>query len=167
MWTFLLDCCFSIATLCLTPCNPLDFSMARSFVFHYYLEFAQIHIHWIDYVIQPSHLLPPPATFAFNLSKHQVFFIFLHQVAKVLEIQLQQYSPSNERSELISFRIDWFGLLAVQETLKSLPASQFESISSSALSLLYRPTLTLVCDYWKSHSFDYADVYWQGDVSCF
>ena len=60
-------------------------------------------------------------------------------------------SPSNEHSGLISFRIDWFDLLAAQES--SPP--QFKSISSSVLSLLYGPTLTSTYDYWKNHSFDY------------
>ena len=62
--------------------------------------------------------------------------------------------PSNEYSGLISFRIDWFGLLAVQGILKSSPVLQLESISSSVLSLLYGPTLTSVHDYWKNHSFE-------------
>ena len=53
-------------------------------------------------------------------------------------------SPSKEYSGLISFRIDWFDLLAVQGTLKSLLQPQFESINSSALSLLYGPTLTSI-----------------------
>ena len=53
-------------------------------------------------------------------------------------------SPSNEYSGLISFRIDWFDLLAVQGTLKSSPASQFKNINSLVLSLLYGPTLTSV-----------------------
>ena len=48
-------------------------------------------------------------------------------------------NPSNQYSGLISFRIDWFDLLAVQGTLKSSPASQFESINSVALSLLHGP----------------------------
>ena len=52
-------------------------------------------------------------------------------------------SPSNEYSGLISFRIDWFALLAVQGTQESSPAPQFESIHSSALSILYGPTLSL------------------------
>ena len=56
-------------------------------------------------------------------------------------------SPSNEHSGLISFRIDWFDLLAVQGTLKSLLPHQFESINSSVLSLLYGPALTTVRDY--------------------
>ena len=48
--------------------------------------------------------------------------------------------PSSEYLGLISFRMDWFDLLAVQETLKSSPTPQFKSISISALSLLYGPT---------------------------
>ena len=63
------------------------------------------------------------------------------------------FSPSNEYSGLISFRMDWLDLLAVQGTLKSLlPASQFKSINSLALSFLYSPTS--IYDYWKNHSFD-------------
>ena len=63
-------------------------------------------------------------------------------------------SPSNEYSGLISFRIDWFVLLAVQATLKSSPTPQFKSINSSALRFLYSPTPTSIHDYWKNHSFD-------------
>ena len=63
-------------------------------------------------------------------------------------------SPSNEYSGLISSRIDWFDLLAVQETLESSPTPQFKSINSSALSFLYGPTLTSIHNYWKNHSFD-------------
>ena len=59
-------------------------------------------------------------------------------------------SPSHEYSGLISFRIEWFGLLAVQGSLKTSPA-QFESISSLALNLLYCPTLTFIHNYWKNH----------------
>ena len=73
-------------------------------------------------------------------------------------------SPSNEHSGLISFRIDWFDL-AVQKESSSTP--QFESISSSALSLLYGPTLTSIHNYWKNHSFDYMDLGQQSDNSAF
>ena len=77
-------------------------------------------------------------------------------------------SPSNEYSGLISFRIDWIDLLAVQGILKSLlQLPRFENISSSALSLLYGPTLVSVHDYWKNHNFDYMDLCWQSDVSAF
>ena len=59
-------------------------------------------------------------------------------------------SPSNKYLGLISFRIDWLDLSAVQGTLESSPAPQFESFNSSALNLLYGPTLTSIHDYWKN-----------------
>ena len=62
-------------------------------------------------------------------------------------------SPSKEYSGLISFRMDWLDLLAVQGTQES-STSQFKSINSSALSSLYSPTLTSVHDYRKNHSLD-------------
>ena len=62
-------------------------------------------------------------------------------------------SPSNEYSGLISFRIDWFDLLAVQGTLKGL-FQHHSSKASKALSFLYSSTLTSLHDYWKHHSFD-------------
>ena len=76
-------------------------------------------------------------------------------------------SPSNEYSRLISFRMDWFDLLAVQGTLKSSPTPQFKSINSLVLSLLYGPTLTSIHNNWKHHSFDYTGFYWQSNVSVF
>ena len=59
-------------------------------------------------------------------------------------------SPSNEHPGLISFRMDWFDLLTVQGTLKSLSNTTVQSINSSALSFLYRPTLTSIHDHWKT-----------------
>ena len=61
-------------------------------------------------------------------------------------------SPSNEHSELISSRIDWFGPPSPRDSQESSPAPQFESINSSALSLLYGPTLTSIHDYRENHS---------------
>ena len=63
-------------------------------------------------------------------------------------------SPSNEYLVLISFRMDWLDLLAVQGTLESSPTPQPKSINSSVLNFLYSPTLTSIHDYWKNHSFD-------------
>ena len=63
-------------------------------------------------------------------------------------------SPSNEYSGLMSFRIDWFDLSAVQGPLKSSPTPQFKSINSSVLIFLYSPTLTSIHEYWKNHSLD-------------
>ena len=62
-------------------------------------------------------------------------------------------SPSNEYSGLISFKMDWLDLLAVQDSLESFPTTQFKSINSLVLSFLYSPTLTSIHDYWKNHSF--------------
>ena len=76
-----------------------------------------------------------------------------------LHIRWPQYwsfsiSPSSEYSGLISFRMDWLDLLAVQSTLESSPTSKFKSINSSALGFLYSPTLTSIYDYWKNHNLD-------------
>ena len=64
-------------------------------------------------------------------------------------------SPSNEYSGLISCRMDWFDLLAVQG--ESSPTPQFRDINSSVFNFLYGPTLTSIHDYWKKHSFDYTN----------
>ena len=80
------------------------------------------HVHWVGDTIQPSHPLSSPSPFAFSLFQHQGLFQWVsswHQVAKVLELQFS-ISPSNEYSGLISFRIDWLDLLAVQGILKNL-----------------------------------------------
>ena len=103
--------------------DPKDCCSTPGFpVFHCLSEFAQTHVHWVSDAIQPSHPLSSPSPPAFNLSQHQDLFQWAsssHHVAKVLELQFH-ISPSNEYSGLISFRIDWFDLLAVQGTLKSI-----------------------------------------------
>ena len=77
-------------------------------------------------------------------------------------------SPSNEYLRLISFRMDWFDLLAVQGTLKSLLQHHISKASISlVLSLLYSPTLTPIHDSWKNHSFDYYNLCWQNNASAF
>ena len=93
----------------------------------YLPEFAQTHGHWIDNATQPFHSLSHTSLPALNLSQHQGLFQWVsssHQVAKVLELRLQHQSFHNTSydllTSLISFRIDWFDLLAVQGTLKSL-----------------------------------------------
>ena len=77
-------------------------------------------------------------------------------------------STSNEYSGLISFRMDWLDLLAIQGTLKSLlQHHNMKSINSLVLNLLYGSTLTFVYDYWENHRFDYMDLCQQNDVSAF
>ena len=90
-------------------------------VHHQLPELVQTHVHRTGDAIQPSHPLSSPSSPAFNLSQHQGLFRW------VLHIRWPKYwsfsfsiSPSNEYSGLISLRIDWFDLLAVQGTLKSV-----------------------------------------------
>ena len=112
----------SVAQSCLTLCDPVDFSTPGLPVHHQLPELTQIHVYWVGDAIQPSHPLSSPSLSTFNLSQHQGLFKWVsssHQVAKVLEFSFS-ISPSNERSGLISFRMDWLDLLAVQGTLKNL-----------------------------------------------
>ena len=97
------------------------------------------------------HLLLPPSIFA-------SIRVFSNESA--LCIRWPQYwsfsftiSSFNEYSGLISFRMDWLDLHAVQGT-QEFSTPQFQSINSSVLSFLYSPTLTFIHDYWKNHSFD-------------
>ena len=104
-----------------TFCDPRDCSMPGFPVHHRLLELVQIHVHRFGDTIQPSHplsFLSPPA---FNHSQHQGLFqgVFHIRWSKYWSFSFS-ISPSNEYSELISFRIDWLDLLAVQGTLKSL-----------------------------------------------
>jgi len=82
----------SVAQLCLTLCDPMDCSMPGFPVNHQLPELVQTHAHWVSDAIQPAHPLSPPSPPAFNLSQHQGLFQWVsssHQVAKVLEFQLQ------------------------------------------------------------------------------
>ena len=138
----------SVAQLCPTLCHPMGYSTSGFPVHHQLPVLTQTHVHRVGDAIQPSHPLSSPSP-AFNLSQHQGLFKWLsssHQMTKVLEFQLQHQSFQ----WLISFKIDWFDLLAVQGTSQeSSPAPQFKSINSSVLSLLYGPTLTFIHDYKK------------------
>ena len=112
----------SVAQSCLTLCDPMDCSTPGFPVLHHLPEVAQTHVCWVD-AIQPSHPLSSPSPLAFNLSQHQGLFQWVsssNQAAKLLELQCQWILILNEYSGLISFRIDWFDLLAVQGTLRSL-----------------------------------------------
>ena len=117
----LFSVCCSVAKSCLTLCDPMDRSTLGFPVLHYLLEFAQTHIHWVSDAIQPFILCHPlfllPSIFP-------SFRIFSSKLA--LRTRCPKYwsfsfsiSPSSKYSGLISFRIDWLDLLAVQGTLKS------------------------------------------------
>ena len=122
----------SVPQSCLTPCDSMDYITLGFPVHHQLLELAQTHV---QDAIQPSYPLLSPSLPAFNLSQHQGL-----SNESVLPIRWPKYwsfsfniYPSNEYSGLILFRIDWFDLLAVQGTLKSLLQHH-----SSKASILWR-----------------------------
>ena len=111
----------SVAHSCPTLCDFMDYSTPGLPVHHWLPEFTQTHVHWVGDAIQPSPPLSSPSLPAFNLSQHQGLFQWvnsLHQVTKYWSFSFS-ISPSNEYSGLITFRMDWLDLLAVQGTLKS------------------------------------------------
>ena len=85
----------SVTQSCLTLCDPMDCSTPGLPVLHHLPELAQTHVHWFSDAIQPSQSLSSPSPPTFNLSQNQGLFKWVsssHQVAKVLELQLQHQS---------------------------------------------------------------------------
>ena len=85
----------SVSQLCPTLCNLMNRSTPGLPVYHQLPKFTQTHAHWVGDAIQPSHLLSPPSPPAPNPSQHQGLFQWVnssHQVAKILEFQLQHQS---------------------------------------------------------------------------
>ena len=110
-------------------------------VHHQLSEFTHTHVHQVSDAIQPSHPLSSPSPPAPNPSQHQSLFQWVnssHEVVKVLGFQLM-ISTSNEHPGLISFRMDWLDLLAVQSTLKSLLQNH-----SSKASILWCSALFII-----------------------
>ena len=112
----------SVAQSCLNLCNLMNHSTPGLPVYHQLPEFNQTHVHWVGDANQPSHPLSPLSPPAHNLSQHQGFFKWV-----LSSIRWPKYwsfsfniSPSNEHPGLISFRMHWLDILAVQGTLKSL-----------------------------------------------
>ena len=121
----------------------MDCSMPGFPVLYHLLEFAQTYVHWAGDAIQESHPLSSPSPPALNLSQPQGLFQWVctsHQVAKVLELQLQH--QFFQYSGVISFRIDWFDLLAVQGTLKSLLQHRSSEASVLQCSAFFRVQLS-------------------------
>ena len=159
----ILICCF--AQSCPTLCCRMDCSMQRFLVLHHLLGLIQTHVHWVVDTIQLScPLLLLPSIFP---------SIRVFSNESVLCIRWPKYrgfniSPSNEYSGLISFRIDWFDLLAVNGTLKSLlqhHSSKASVLRCSAFFMvqLSHPYMTAG----KNHSFDFMYLCWQSNVFAF
>ena len=135
----------SVAQSCLTLCDPMNHSTPGLPVHHKLPEFTQTHVYRVSDAIQPSHplaplLLLPPIPPSIR--------VFSNELA--LRMRWPKYwsfsfsiIPSKEHPGLISFRMDWLDLLAVQGTFKSLLQH-----------LLHSPTLTSIHDHWKNYSLD-------------
>ena len=144
----------------LNSLQPHELQYNRLLCPHYLLEFVQTHVHGESDGIQPSHPLSSPSFLALNLSQHQGF-----TNESAFPIRWTNYwsfsiTPSNEYSQLISFRIDWFELLVLQGLSRVLQHQFFGTQPS-----LY--ALISIHNYWKNHSFNYTDLCWQSDVFAF
>ena len=145
--------------------NPMDCSRPGFIVLHHLLEFAHVHMS-IESVMPSNHLILCCPLLLFSIFPGIRVFTYespLHiRWPKSWSFSFS-ISPSNEYSGLISFRIDWFDLLAVQGTLKNL--LQHQSLKASIL--IYGPTITYIDDYWKNHSLVYMELVGKIDVSAF
>ena len=100
--------------------DPMDCSIPDFPVLHYLLDFAQIHVQWVGDAIQPSHPVAPFSCLqSFPVSGSLPMSWLFPSSGQSTGASAFSISPSNEYWRLISFRIDWFGLLVVQGTLKS------------------------------------------------
>ena len=156
-WSFISYQFNSVAQSCPTLCDPMNRSTPGLPVHHHLPEFTQTHVHRVSDAVQPSHPLSSPSPPAPNPSQHQSFFQLVnssHEVAKVLEFQLQHHSfQRNPRADLLQN-----GLVgspcSSKDSQESSPTPQFKRINSSALSFLHCPTLTSIHDHWKNRSLD-------------
>ena len=158
--TVILKLISSVSTVtqsCPTLCDPMNRSTPGLSVHHQLLESTQTHVHRVGDAIQPSCPLLTPSPPVLNLSQHQGLFKWVsssHQVAKVLELQLQhqsfQWTPKTHRL--------YDGLVgspcSPRDSQESSPTPQFKSINSSVLIFLYCPALTSIHDHRKNHSLD-------------
>ena len=160
----------SLTQSCPTLCDPMNRSMPGLPVHYQLPEFTQTHVHQVSDAIQPSHPPSSPSPPALNLSHIRVF-----SNESGLRIRWPKYwsfslsiSPSKEHPGLISFRMDWLDLLAVQGTLKSL----LQHHSSKASIFWCSAFLTVQISHTnmttgKNHSSNQMDLCWQSNVSAF
>ena len=147
----------SVTQSCPTLCDPMNCSVPGLPVHHQLPESTQTHVRWVSDAIQPSHPLSSPSPPALNLSQHQGLFQWVnswHQVAKVLEFQLQH--QSFQWTPRTGSPLGWTGWISCspRDSEESSPTPQFKSINSSAQSFLHSPTLTSIHNHRKNHTLD-------------
>ena len=159
--TWFISCIYSyqfssVTQSCPTLCNPMNHSNQASLSITN--SRSSLRLTSIELVMPSSHLvlccpllLLPPVPPSIRVFSNE----------STLRMRWPKYwsfsfsiIPSKEYPGLISFRMDWLDLLAVQDSQGSSPTPQFKSINSSVLSFLYSPTLTTIRDHWKNQSLD-------------
>ena len=139
---------------CVQLCDPMDCSMPGFPVHHQLQKFTQNHVHWVSDAITSSVIPFSSCLQSFPYSgsfQMTMFFTSVGQSigvtasASVLQMNIQDWFP-----------LRWTGWISCcpRDFQESYPTPQFKSISPSAFSFLYSPTLTSIHDYWKIHSFD-------------
>ena len=146
----------SVAQSCPTLWDPMNRSTPGLHVHRQLPEYTQTHVHWVSDAIQPSHPLSSPSPTAPNPSSNSLlqWVNSSHEVAKVLEFQLQHHSfQRNPRADHLQNGVVG-SPCSPRDSQESSPTPQFKSINSSVLSFLHRPTLTSIHDHRKNHSLD-------------
>ena len=145
----------SVTQSCSTPCDPMNCTTPGLPVLHKFPGPTQRNVHWVGDAIQPSHPLSFPSP-ALNPPQHQDLFKWvssLHEVAKVLEFQLQhQFFQWTPRTDLYNGLVG--SPCSPRDSQEPSLTLQFKSIYSLALSFLYSSTLTSIHDDWENHSFE-------------
>ena len=149
-------CCCSVAKSCLTLCDPMNCSSQAPLSIT--ISLSLLKLISFELVILSNHLILCHPLLLLP-SIFPSLRVFSNESA--LHIRWPKYwsfsfsiSPSNEYSRLISFRMDCLISLQSKGLSRIFLAPQFKRINSSAVSLLYGPTLTSIHDYWKNYSFD-------------
>ena len=138
----------SVSQLCPALCNPMDCSMPGFPVQQKLLELAQTHVHWVSDAIQQSHPVFPFSSCPQSFPTSGSFLM-----SQLFASGGQSIGASASASVLPMNSQSWFPLgspCCLRDSQESSPAPQFESINSSALSLLYGPILISIHDYWKN-----------------
>ena len=140
------------------PLLPYGLEHTRLSVLHYFLEFTQIHVHWVSDTIQPSHTLLPLSLPACNFSKQSFPMSHLSTITGLsIGVSASVWAlPMNIQ--------DWFPLgnqlvwspCCPRDSQESSPAPQFKGISSSVFPLVYHPALTTLCDHCDDRSLDWT-----------
>ena len=152
-------CCFAVAKLCPTLCDPMDCSMPGLPVHHQLLEFTQTHVHRVGDAIQPSHPLSPASLLALNLSQHQGLFqwvFFASDGQNIGVLASAEVLPMNSQD---GFPLGWTGWISLQSkglsrvfSNTAIQKHQFFSAQCSLWSSSHICTWLL-----ENHSFDYMD----------